>query len=126
MKVARPWIILISFLILAYPLTSCTPNYDSLEYFDAYPHLDNETLGMLNYLHSISITPGDSFPVTPWGEATLEIPDEMSGGANWLRYMLAFLAYAGSMAAETTPAYRVPYIEIIDGLTVKMQDCPPS
>ena len=118
MNRARICIPMVCFFLLAMT-SACNWNYDNLEYFEGYPHLTNEQLGMFSYVHSISVTPPDDLPVGDWG------PDSpfglgMGEGANMHRYNLAFTAYGVSMVAEHTPAYRKPYVEAIDGLIQKM------
>src|SRR5438477_12763527 len=76
--------------------------------------LTRESLGLLNYLHSILSQPAgkcDGF-YTP-----------QSPSMNFaLRYQLAFGAYAIAAMAQRTPAYRAPYAEGLRGAIQKMLD----
>ena len=47
--------------------SACEWNYDHLEYFEGYPHLTNEQLGMFKYVHSIAVTPPNALPQGDWG-----------------------------------------------------------
>ena len=85
-------------------------------YFQDYPYLNNETLGLFNYIHAVSQTDPDNFNPDDWGE---EIGVGIGMGY-YRRYILAFTAYGVSMAAEQTPAYPKPFTEALDGLTQKM------
>jgi len=109
-----------TFLLLLVLTAGCTPNYDNLEYFDGYPHLTNESLGMVNYFVNASMGPQDYFNLQAWGDAVIGIPGEMAGGVNWLRYELSFSAFAMAMAAENTPAFRKPFVDALDGMIQKM------
>ncbi len=107
------------FLSLLVMTSACDFNYDHLEYFEGYPRLTNEQLGMFNYVHSIAVTHPNALPGGDWGP-DMPFGLGMGEGANMHRYNVAFTAYGVSMVAEHTPAYRKPYIEAIDGLIQKM------
>lgn len=81
--------------------------------FEGYPYLDNETIGLFNYLYDMAIEPGLE-PVY-WGTRGMA-----KGMGYYQRYLLAFSAYAISMACEHRPAYRKPCIEALDALMQKM------
>ena len=97
----------------------------SVAAFDELPLVTNEQLGMLNYIHSISVTPPDAINAADWGP---EVPfgsfgDGAPGGAvNMHRYSIAFTGYGVSMQSELTPAYRERHLEAIDGMIQKLLD----
>lgn len=76
--------------------------------------LTSESLGQLNYLHSILSQPTGSWD----GFYTPQSPSMNFA----LRYQLAFGAYAVAALAQRTPAYRVPYQEALRGAIQKMLD----
>ena len=59
--------ILVVSLFLLTMISACDWDYGHLEYFDGYPHLTNEQIGMFNYVHSISVTPPELLPEGDWG-----------------------------------------------------------
>src|SRR5437763_12981832 len=76
--------------------------------------LTHESLGFLNYLHSILSQPPGSWD----GFYTPQSPSMNFA----LRYQLAFGAYAVAALAQRTPAYRAPYAEALRGAITKMVD----
>lgn len=117
MKICVP----ITFLLLLTLTLGCPPTtFDTLEYFEEYPYLTNESLGMVRFFHNASQGPQYYFDLQAWGDSVIGIPGEMAGGVNWLRYELSFSTCALAMAAESTPAFRKPYTEAIDGIVQKM------
>src|SRR5438477_10297713 len=76
--------------------------------------LTRESLGLLNYLHSILAQPAGS-----WDGFYAPQSPSMNFA---LRYQLAFGAYAVAALAQRTPAYRAPYVEALRGAITKMLD----
>ena len=76
--------------------------------------LSPESLGYLNYLHSILAQPLGS-----WEGFYQPLSPSMNFA---LRYQLAFGAYAVAALAQQTPAYRAPYVEALRGAIDKMLD----
>src|SRR5438067_11727742 len=73
-----------------------------------------ESLGHLNYLHSLLSQPAGSWE---------GFYNPQSPSMNFaLRYQLAFGAYAVAALAQRTPAYRAPYVEALWGAIQKMLD----
>jgi hypothetical protein len=76
--------------------------------------LDNETLGHLNYLHSILTQPPGQWE----GFYSAQSPTMNFA----LRYQLAFATYALAVMSQRTPAYRAPYTEAMQAAIERMLD----
>lgn len=76
--------------------------------------LTHESLGLLNYLHTVL-----SQPTGSWDGFYASQSLSMNFA---LRYQLAFSAYAVATLAQRTPAYRAPYVEALRGAIQKMLD----
>jgi hypothetical protein len=76
--------------------------------------LDNETLGHLNYLHSILTQPPGQW------EGFYRAQSPTMNFA--VRYQLAFATYALAVMSRRTPAYRAPYAEAMQAAIERMLD----
>jgi hypothetical protein len=76
--------------------------------------LDKETLGHLNYLHTILTQPHGEW------EGFYRAQSPMMNFA--LRYQLAFATYALAGMSQRTPAYRAPYAEAMQAAIERMLD----
>ncbi len=99
-------------------------NSGSVAAFEELDFATNEQLGMLNYIHSISVTPPDAINGEDWGP---DLPFNVAAGSgapggavNMHRYTIAFTGYGVSMLAELTPAYRERHLETMDGMIQKL------
>ncbi len=102
-------------------VTTAERTYNLVE----YPHLSNDIIGLYNYFREVLFSQGvNSFEGIEPYIGGLPIAFGPGGDAG-LRYVLAFLTYAMSEMAQTTPGYRDPsYYQNTTDLLIQKMEAP--